>query len=89
MSSIDDKMSTKGSQSNQTSDGNDVELGDPVSKEEISRDPNIVDWDGPDDPENPLNWPTSKKLSTLSMVSIITFLSWARQSAVMLFVRVT
>ncbi|CAO1618429.1 unnamed protein product [Sympodiomycopsis kandeliae] len=21
----------------------------------------LVDWDGPDDPENPMNWPTSKK----------------------------
>ncbi|KIM94619.1 hypothetical protein OIDMADRAFT_45586 [Oidiodendron maius Zn] len=24
-------------------------------------DPNIVDWDGPDDPQNPMNWPDSRK----------------------------
>lgn len=24
-------------------------------------DPNIVDWDGPDDPRNPHNWPASRK----------------------------
>lgn len=78
MSSIDDNMSTKGSQSNQTSDGNDCELGDPTPKENTPTDPtdpNIVDWDGPDDPSNPMNWSTAKKLSTLTMVSVVTFLS--------------
>lgn len=31
----------------------------PISQakpEEASPDPNIVDWEGPDDPENPQNW---------------------------------
>jgi hypothetical protein len=23
---------------------------------------NIVDWDGPDDPQNPMNWPSWKRL---------------------------
>ena len=37
--------------------------------------PNIVDWDGPDDPENPLNWASSKKLATIAIVSCVTMLS--------------
>ncbi|KAI0802809.1 major facilitator superfamily domain-containing protein [Xylaria sp. FL0064] len=32
-------------------------------------DPNIVDWDGPDDPENPYNWPKSKKMAHVLIVS--------------------
>ncbi|KAF2714752.1 MFS general substrate transporter [Pleomassaria siparia CBS 279.74] len=39
------------------------------------KDPNIVDWDGPDDPENPMNWSSSKKIAAISMVSLITMLS--------------
>ena len=74
MSSLNENTPTTGDQSNQLSDGTDCELGK-SSKEENPRDPSIVDWDGPNDPENPLNWPTAKKLATLSMVSIITFLS--------------
>ncbi|EOD48443.1 mfs multidrug transporter [Neofusicoccum parvum] len=37
-------------------------------------DPNIVDWDGPNDPENPMNWPKAKKWLAISIVSLITFL---------------
>lgn len=29
---------------------------DTAATEEIINDPNVVDWDGPDDPANPLNW---------------------------------
>lgn len=36
--------------------------------------PNIVDWDGPDDPENPMNWPKAKKWGAICIVSLITFL---------------
>lgn len=39
------------------------------------RDPNIVDWDGPDDPTNPMNWPGRKKATAIGIVSAITFLS--------------
>ena len=38
-------------------------------------DPNLVDFDGPDDPENPLNWPASKKNLSISLMSLITLLS--------------
>lgn len=36
--------------------------------------PNIVDWDGPDDPKNPRNWTASKVIVNISIVSTITFL---------------
>ena len=43
--------------------------------EKALQDPNIVDWDGPDDPENPLNWASSKKLAAITIVSLVTMLS--------------
>lgn len=39
------------------------------------RDPNIVDWEGPDDPENPLNWPFKKKMVTTVIISTITLVT--------------
>lgn len=44
-------------------------------QEKAPKDPNIVDWDGPDDPANPMNWPASKKLIAIGLVSFITMLS--------------
>lgn len=38
-------------------------------------DPNIVGWDGPDDPQNPMNWSHTKKWGTVVLVSAITFLT--------------
>jgi hypothetical protein len=38
-------------------------------------DPDIIWWDGPDDPQNPLNWPFKKKWGTVILVSAITFLT--------------
>lgn len=39
----------------------------------------IVDWDGPDDPDNPMNWPTRKKwMITISLgmlTWVVTFAS--------------
>jgi len=43
------------------------------------KDPNIVDWDGPDDPTNPLNWPARRKATIIGVVSFITFLSYGSQ----------
>jgi hypothetical protein len=40
------------------------------------RDPNIVDWDGPDDPENPQNWTDGRKwgiIATLAAVTLVTY----------------
>ena len=33
----------------------------------------LVDWDGPNDPQNPLNWPTSRKWTAIGLVSFNTF----------------
>ena len=48
---------------------------DTMTHEKAPRDPNFVDWDGPDDPENPLNWSSAKKLAAIGIVSLITMLS--------------
>jgi hypothetical protein len=45
------------------------------NEDRSTNDQNIVDWDGPDDPENPMNWPTSKKIANIGLVSLITLLS--------------
>ncbi|KAK2810023.1 hypothetical protein FQN49_008565 [Arthroderma sp. PD_2] len=37
--------------------------------------PTLVDWDGPDDPANPLNWTSFKKWSIITLVSYITFVT--------------
>lgn len=38
-------------------------------------DPNIVDWDGPDDPENPMNWKTGKKGLMVGILSLLTLVT--------------
>ena len=39
------------------------------------RDPNIVDFDGPNDPEHPLNWSTTRKTTSIVIVSLTALLS--------------
>lgn len=39
------------------------------------RDPNMVSWNGPDDPENPKNWPLKRKWIATFVVSSFTFIS--------------
>lgn len=39
------------------------------------QDPNIVDFDGPNDPENPLNWSTTRKTTSIVIVSLTALLS--------------
>ncbi|KAL9109983.1 MAG: hypothetical protein Q9227_005506 [Pyrenula ochraceoflavens] len=46
-----------------------------VINDESPQDPNLVDWEGPDDPENPMNWSTAKKVVAIGIVSLITVLS--------------
>lgn len=38
-------------------------------------DPNIVDWDGPDDPANPRNWTTKAKVTNTALVIVLCFLT--------------
>ncbi|KAL1966058.1 hypothetical protein VTN77DRAFT_4806 [Rasamsonia byssochlamydoides] len=57
-------------------EGDDVERGStPADDKSSPRDPNIVDWDGPDDPMNPMNWPFRKKFIATATISIITLLT--------------
>ncbi|TFK67773.1 MFS polyamine transporter [Pluteus cervinus] len=44
---------------------------------EVTHNPNelIVDWDGPDDPENPRNWAYRQKWRATIIVSLFTFMS--------------
>jgi hypothetical protein len=47
--------------------------GEQTSKDEVPPavpDPNIVDWDGPEDPENPRNWSKAKKMLNISLISL-------------------
>jgi hypothetical protein len=44
-------------------------------KGEGQQDSNIVDFDGPTDPENPLNWSTSRKTTSIVIVSLTALLS--------------
>lgn len=46
-----------------------------ATEEKTPNDSNIVDWDGPDDPTNPMNWSSSKKVVAIGIVSLITMLS--------------
>ncbi|KAM0541533.1 hypothetical protein ACHAPJ_013202 [Fusarium lateritium] len=43
-----------------------------AAADEALSSPNIVDWDGPDDPEHPLNWSKAKKNLHLVIVSLFT-----------------
>jgi hypothetical protein len=44
------------------------------------KDPNIVTFDQPFDPENPLDWSSAKKTVAIIMVTIMTILSYVFQS---------
>jgi hypothetical protein len=48
----------------------------PVELPQGVADDNTVDWDGPDDPENPLNWPTHKNFGHVILVSVLSLITW-------------
>jgi hypothetical protein len=56
-----------------TRDGPAGEKREEEVKEE--RDPNIVSWDGPDDPTNPMNWTMRKKWSNIAVLSVLTIIT--------------
>jgi multidrug resistance protein len=56
----------------------DIEAGNASSDGDsaVERvDPNIVWWDSDDDPKNPMNWASRKKVVTIAIVSAITFVT--------------
>ena len=44
-------------------------------KDKTEVDPNIVDWDGPDDPKNPINWSEKLKWANIAVIASVTFLT--------------
>jgi len=57
-------------------DDNHSENTDSITDKDIeAADPNIVDWDGPTDPSNPMNWTTKAKVSNTSIIIFLTLLS--------------
>ena len=80
-SSADDKVSPTISEAEKEVD---LESGDrqsiSLSKEGVTAEPavpdaNIVNWSGPDDPKNPMNWPGRLKWGNVAVISSITFLT--------------
>ena len=51
-----------------------VEKALPVTEEKPASPPNnSVDWDEPDDPKNPMNWPMSLRWLQVAIVALLTF----------------
>ncbi|KAF2969996.1 hypothetical protein GQX73_g3493 [Xylaria multiplex] len=57
-----------------TSDNEDKEANRMFAEKDGLED-NIVDWDGPDDPENPLRWSNSKKNTHIVIVSLFALIA--------------
>lgn len=53
----------------------DDSFSNAAAGEQPIKDPNIVDWEGPGDPENPMNWPLKQKVTAIGVVSVLAFLS--------------
>ncbi|KAL4878711.1 major facilitator superfamily domain-containing protein [Aspergillus karnatakaensis] len=54
----------------------------PVHHDQTETKDNVVDWDGPDDPQNPRNWPTWKRMAQVILAT--TFMLTANLAATML-----
>ncbi|KAI0158313.1 MFS general substrate transporter [Xylariaceae sp. FL1272] len=48
---------------------------DKMTADDEENDPNVVFWDGPDDPANPYNWSTTMKVVNCGLISAQTFFS--------------
>ncbi|KAI0540149.1 major facilitator superfamily domain-containing protein [Xylaria digitata] len=57
-----------------TSNNEDTETNRMFAEKDGSND-NIVDWDGPDDPENPLRWSNAKKNAHIVIVSLFALIA--------------
>ncbi|GAB1204640.1 hypothetical protein APSETT445_003302 [Aspergillus pseudonomiae] len=53
-----------------------------LGKSNSPQDSKLVTWSGPDDPDNPKNWPTKKKWGAVLIVSCFTFISPVMSSMV-------
>jgi multidrug resistance protein len=59
----------------ESSAARDLEANSEHQKPEDTKDPNIVSWDGPDDPEKPTNWPKTFRWVMITLVSSVTFVA--------------
>jgi DHA1 family multidrug resistance protein-like MFS transporter len=69
---LTEKDLEKGEDANRTAEDEPIPAAAPA-QDAPPKDPNLIDWDGPDDPENPMNWSRSKKWITTTMLGIVTF----------------
>jgi multidrug resistance protein len=46
-----------------------------IQEPQEPRDPNLVDWDGPDDPANPQNWAASRKWGIIAALGAVTLIT--------------
>lgn len=51
-----------------------VELGIPETEASPKPDPNTVDWDERNDPQNPIHWPKAKNWTNIATVSLLSIL---------------
>ena len=47
-----------------------------TNDKEITRDPFLVDWNGPNDPENPQNWSNAQKYATMTQIMLLTAVTY-------------
>ncbi|KAL6713530.1 hypothetical protein ACLMJK_008995 [Lecanora helva] len=62
----------------------DLEANESEKKETVlsTKDPNLISWDGTDDPANPKNWTLGRKWAATVVVSFFTFISPVSSSMV-------
>jgi hypothetical protein len=71
-------LSTAGEQKGCQYEGKDIEMQrmEPPGEEgklEGKKDPNLIEWDGPNDPNNPMNFPRWRKWVITTMMGVMTF----------------
>ncbi|KAL4761073.1 MFS transporter [Aspergillus foveolatus] len=80
MQSSPDRVSEKREDCDLESGNHDAQKtsADEKPKEQESKDPNLIEWNGPDDPENPQNMPHWRKwVITMTMSSMTMWLTFA------------
>lgn len=66
----------KGGETNTTGSREQAEVSSSQGQHDLPKeDPNLVSWDGPDDINNPFNWPARKKTRQLVLMAFNTFIT--------------
>lgn len=69
-------IESQGNQASPAANNSTADLEKGADNEpEPPRDPNVVDWDGPDDPLNPQNWPEKRKWMNIGLISGLTLVT--------------